>query len=210
VKDGLDVAMKRKPYIVALGGTLRANSSTEKAVALVLRSLEARGAEVRFFKGKDLDLPYYNPELPKRTAQAMQLIEQVRKADGLILATPSYHGGISGYVKNAIDYLEDLRDDTSAYLAGKPVGCIVSASGSQASVSTLVSLRSIVHALRGWPTPLGLAINTTQEPFNVDGSNRLQAISDRASIMGGEILEFVNARLTATVQAALTVERAAQ
>jgi FMN reductase len=84
----------------------------------------------------------------------------VRRADGIVIASPGYHGGVSGLVKNALDWVEELRADERPYFDGRPVGLIVVADGWQATVTTLVSLRSIVHALRGWPTPLGVAINT--------------------------------------------------
>jgi FMN reductase len=63
-------------------------------------------------------------------------------------------------VKNAIDLLEDTRGDERVYLDGMPVGCIVTAAGWQGCNTTLGALRSIVHALRGWPTPLGVTLNT--------------------------------------------------
>ena len=42
------------------------------------------------------------------------------------------------------------------------------ASGWQAATTTLVAFRSIVHALRGWPTPLGVCINTTAPAHEAD------------------------------------------
>ena len=71
------------------------------------------------------------------------------------------HGGPSGLIKNALDHLEELRDDERPYLDGRAIGCIVCAAGWQATATTLASLRSTVHALRGWPTPLGVTINST-------------------------------------------------
>ncbi len=76
-----------------------------------------------------------------------------------MICSPGYHGGVSGLVKNAIDWVEELREDERPYFDGRAVGLIVVADGWQATVTTLTSLRSIVHALRGWPTPLGVAIN---------------------------------------------------
>ena len=46
------------------------------------------------------------------------------------------------------------------YLADMPVGLIATAYGWQATGLTIAALRSIVHALRGWPTPFAAAINT--------------------------------------------------
>ena len=58
-----------------------------------------------------------------------------------------------------LDYLEELAGDERPYVDGLPVAGIVTASGWQAAVNTLRALRETVHALRGWPTPLGLAVN---------------------------------------------------
>jgi FMN reductase len=77
---------------------------------------------------------------------------------------------VSGLVKNAIDLLEDLRAEERVYLDGMPVGCIVTAAGWQGCNTTLAALRSIVHALRGWPTPLGVTLNTAGvKLFSNDG-----------------------------------------
>src|SRR3546814_6783254 len=75
------------------------------------------------------------------------LVAAVRDADGLILASPGYHGSISGLVKNAIDYLEETARDRRVYLHGLPVGLIATAFGWQATGGTLLAMRSIVHAL---------------------------------------------------------------
>lgn len=76
-------------------------------------------------------------------------------ADGIILASPADHGFVSGVVKNALDYVEDLADDPRCYFDGLAVGCIATGAGCEATVMTLEQLRAVAHALRGWPTPLG-------------------------------------------------------
>lgn len=145
---------------VGIGGTLSQNSSSEALLRLCLSSLERCGHQVEVFAGPRINLPMYDPKSPDRTPEARALIKAVRQADGIILASPGYHGGVSGLVKNAIDYIEDTVTDQRPYFDGMPVGCITAAFGQQAAVSTLMSLRGIVHALRGWPTPYGAAINT--------------------------------------------------
>jgi FMN reductase len=88
----------------------------------------------------------------------------------VIVATPGYHGSLSGLIKNALDSLEPLREDARPYLDGRAVGCIVVADGWQACGSALSHLRSIVHALRGWPTPLGATVNSALKPFDETGA----------------------------------------
>lgn len=64
----------------------------------------------------------------------------------------AHHGSVSGLIKNALDYIEDTTKEERVYLEGRTVGCIACAYGWQATGSTLNALRTIVHALRGWPT----------------------------------------------------------
>lgn len=148
------------PFIVGLGGTLRPASSTESALRIALDAAREHGARTALFGASTLArLPMYDPDHPP-VAEARELIDALRKADGVVIASPGYHGSVSGLVKNALDYVEDMRDDEQPYLSGRAVGCVTTAYGWQAAVTTLQTLRSIVHALRGWPTPLGAAINS--------------------------------------------------
>ena len=104
------------------------------------------------FGGADMArLPLYDPRATSRTADERAFVDAVRAASAVIIASPGYHGSISGVVKNALDLLEETAKDGRAYLADVPVGLIATAYGWQATGSTIAALRSIVHALRGWP-----------------------------------------------------------
>ncbi|HDZ72844.1 MAG TPA: NADPH-dependent oxidoreductase [Aurantimonas coralicida] len=157
------------PFIVGLGGTTREGSSSEQAVRYALLHAEELGARTRMFSGRELLLPMYSPERPERSNAAIALIEALRNADGIIVGSPAYHGSLSGLIKNALDYIEDMRDDDRIYLDGRTVGCVTCSYGAQAAGTTLMALRSIAHALRGWPTPLGVAINSSLCTFTSDG-----------------------------------------
>ena len=180
-----------KPLIVGIGGTTRPASSTDRAIRISLQAAEAAGARTHFFDGLFLSrLPHYVPEHPERNDEQRHLVDTVRRADGLIVASPGYHGGVSGLVKNALDLLDDLRDDERGYLDGRAVGCIVNAAGWQASVSTLASLRSIVHALRGWPTPFGATLNTSDRIFDANGTCTDDKIAAQLTLVGKQVVEF--------------------
>ena len=71
-------------------------------------------------------------------------------SDGLVIATPSYHGNVSSLVKNALDLLEDLSAAPRPYLEGRAVGCIVASAGLQAGCMTLSALWGSVHALHAF------------------------------------------------------------
>jgi FMN reductase len=176
------------PLIVGIGGTPREGSTTDLALLAALESAELAGTRTKFFGGAFLaSLPLYLPGGREPTSHEIELVETVREADGLIVATPGYHGGVSGLVKNALDLLEDLRDDARPYLDGRPVGCIVTAFGWQGCVTTLTALRSIVHALRGWPTPLGATLNTTETIFDAAGMCTQERSAAQLAIVGRQV-----------------------
>jgi FMN reductase len=198
IKTGkqMPVTMSRAPFIVGIGGAANPGSSTERALLLALAAAGKAGAETQMFDGAALSrLPHYLTPGTAESEDGRALVEAIRKADGIIIASPGYHGSISGLVKNAIDYIEETAKDARVYLDGVPVGLIATAYGWQATGSTLATLRSIVHALRGWPTPLGAAINSSGGIFK-DGVCTDEGASRQLDLVGHQVYEFARLRLT--------------
>jgi FMN reductase len=181
------VTLDRIPRILGLGGTTREGSTSERALRAALDLADRAGAHTDVLLARDLELPAYAPERELHEPRADRLLELVRRADGVILASPGFHGGPSGLIKNALDHLEELREDDRPYLEGRPVGCIVCAAGWQATATTLIALRSTVHALRGWPTPLGVTINSTPGP---DGGDPVTGASPQLALMVEQVIGF--------------------
>jgi FMN reductase len=196
-----------RPHIVGIGGTARPGSSSEKALRYALALADKLGADVELFDGASINLPMYTPESPVRTEAAQRMIAALRRAHGVILSTPCYHGSVSGLVKNALDYTEDMRQDTEPYLDGRAVGLIVCGHGWQSTGVVLSAFRSIVHALRGWPTPMGLAINTQVDRFDEEGAGIGEQSARQMAIMVGQVVEF--ARLRALLASLNTADVAA-
>lgn len=187
--------MREAPYVVGIGGTPRAGSSTETALRCALRAAEAVGARTALVAGAELaTLPLYDPEQPERGAVARRLVEELRAADGVVVASPGYHGSVSGLVKNALDYIEDLRDDPRAYLAGLPFGIIATGAGHQAIGSTLSALRDIAHALRAWPTPLGAGVRTAGRLFDEHGECLDERVAFQLRTVGEEVVSLARCR----------------
>lgn len=173
------------PHIVALGGTLRPESTTGRILAATLEMAEARGARTTLLTGEAICFPHYEPGNVEGNPAVMRYLEALRSADAVIVGSPGYHGTLSGLVKTALDYVEALSKDERPYFDGLPVGLVATAAGWQAAVSTLQALRTITHALRGWPTPMGLAINTA-EP-----GDAITKCSGPMGVMVGQIFNFL-------------------
>lgn len=189
----------RRPRVLCIGGSTRPGSSSEQAVRVAAAAAEAAGADVDLIVSRDLILPIYDTETSERSPEAQRFVAAVKSADAVIIASPGYHGAMSGMIKNALDYIEDLaRDEERPYLHGLPVGCIAVAYGWQATVSTLHSLRVTVHALRGWPSPLGATVNASGGVFDketgacTDDSARFQL-----ETVAQQVVEFAMLRVSA-------------
>lgn len=179
------------PLVVGVGGTIGGVSSTERALRIALDSAGRQGFRTRMFGGADMArLPLYDPKATSRTDAEREFVDTVRAASALIIASPGYHGSISGVVKNALDLLEETAGDKRPYLADMPVGLIATAYGWQATGSTIAALRSIVHALRGWPTPFAAAINTQLTKFDDAGGANEPAVVDQLALVGQQVARF--------------------
>jgi FMN reductase len=186
------------PVVVGIGGSTSAESTTSQLLVRALDLASARGARTLAFTGPDLAvLPIFSTaEAHSASPAAAALVSAVRDADSVIIATPGYHGGMSGLVKNAIDQLEMLRDDPRPYLDGRAVGAIVAAAGWQACGSTLAAVRSTIHALRGWPTPFGVTVNSAEQHADADGMFEPR-VNGALEIMVGQLLDFTSWRAAA-------------
>ncbi|MFE7552928.1 NADPH-dependent FMN reductase [Streptomyces gardneri] len=193
--------MHRIVNVVGVGGSSRPGSTAEQALRVVLDAAEQRGASVQLIAGPALAMPLYDPRHGATAPQARRLLSAIAGADGLVLASPAYHGGISGLVKNALDHVEELREDARPYFSERPVGCVAVAQGWQGAVSTLAALRDVTHSLRGWPTPLGAAINTSTPCFSPAGDCKDPHVQEHLEAIAAQVVEFATMRVLAASRA---------
>lgn len=184
--------MTSQPFIVGIGGTSRPGSSSELALRACMAAVAAHGARTEIHSGDALDLPLYSGGA--LSAKAQRIVDAIARCDGLILSSPSYHGALSGAMKNLLDHVEELRGDARPYLDGRAVGAIVCAYGAQAIGTTLVGLRSIVHALRGWPTPMAAGINSSLKVFDEEGRCVDPSVSAQLDLVAAQVWEFASMR----------------
>lgn len=183
------------PLIVGIGGTSRPNSTSELSVKCALRAAEAMGARTRLIDGALISgLPLYVPGRTERSEDEIAFVDAVRACDGVIVASAGYHGSITGPIKNALDLLEDLARDERPYLDGCAFGAIVTAFGWMACGTTLVTMRSIAHALRAWPTPYGAAFVAQGKMFEDDGAAVDPQVGEQVGRVARQVVDFARWR----------------
>lgn len=152
--------------ILLMGGSLRAASVSEQVMSACAVMVSGAGDAVSMLTARDLVLPLYDPDRPERSAAARRLVTALRLADGIIIVTPTYHGAMSGLLKNALDYAEDLDRDDPPYLQDRVVGCVAVAWGERGGATAVDNLRTTVQALHGWTTPMSVVVNSADTPFH--------------------------------------------
>jgi FMN reductase len=159
--------------IVGIGGSLRPNSSSYQALAVAIQRVQALGADTQILDLRQMQLPFCNgeddyPDYP----DVIKLREAVAQADGLILATPEYHGSVSGVLKNALDLM------SFAQLSDKVTG-LISVLGGQSNSNALNDLRVIMRWVHGWVIPEQIAIGQSWKAFSEDGKLLDEKLSQR-------------------------------
>ncbi len=159
--------------IVGIAGSLRPNSYTHLALQIAVQRLEALGAEVEVLDLRQLQLPFCNGgEDYSEYPDVQRLQDTVSNADGLILATPEYHGSVSGVLKNSLDLMSFEQ------LSGKITG-LISVLGGQSNSNALNDLRLIVRWVHAWCIPEQIAIGQAWKAFSPEGKLIDEKLSQR-------------------------------
>jgi FMN reductase len=180
-----DTAVQRIT-VVGLGGSLAERSASFAALRIAVEGAAEAGADTRLLDIRALDLPLFVPGMTAPDA-ARDMAEAVHRAHGLLWSSPLYHGSISGAFKNALDWLELLRDRTPPYLTDKVVG-LISAAGGVQGLQAVNTMEFVVRALRGWAVPLVLPIPRAAQAFDEEGHPRDPATGAQLTALGREVV----------------------
>lgn len=169
--------------IVGIAGSLRPNSYTHQALNLAAQGVEAMGASVEVLDLRTMTLPFCDggDEYPGYP-DVQRLQDAVKAADGLILATPEYHGSVSGVLKNALDLM------SFEHLSNKVAG-LISVLGGQSNSNALNDLRLIVRWVHGWVIPEQVAIGQAWKAFGPDGKLIDEKLSERFDQFAQSLVE---------------------
>ncbi len=159
------------------------------ALKVALRIAEEEGAHTRLAAIRDLDLPMYNGErhLSDYPTTLTWLLDEVRAADGFVICSPTYHGTISGAVKNVLDSLEFLASDQPRYLGGKAVALL--GYGGASAMNVINSLYHTVRTLNAHVVPTVVILSRDQlDRDNVDLKDA--ATRRRLTMMLREVIDL--------------------
>ncbi len=158
--------------ILGVAGSMRAESYSAKALRMALNHAKKYGAEVRILDlGKTL-LPLRDPSAPA-PEQVEQVAFSVAWADAFILASPDYHGSVSGTLKNFLDHFYKE-------FGGKLFGYIVASH--EKGLTAMDQMRTVMRQCYAWSMPYGVSVNgehdfANSQLVNGDVSERIEMMS---------------------------------
>ncbi|MDQ3961166.1 MAG: NAD(P)H-dependent oxidoreductase [Thermoproteota archaeon] len=170
--------MKNAFNVLGVAGSTRQGSYSTRALKIALDHAKSHGAEVRLLELNRTVLPLYDPSAPA-SKEVEHAAEAIAWADAFILASPDYHGSISGALKNFLDHFYEE-------FAGKVFGYIVASH--EKGLTVMDQMRTAVRQCYGWSMPYGVSINGPQDfTGNEIGNARL---SSRLRMMTRDLVVY--------------------
>lgn len=144
-------------HIVAVCGSLRNGSLTRRALSWAVKPLLHRDdVTLDIIDPRHLDLRF--PGQDGADELEKDIIARVSRADGVLLATPEYHGSFSSVLKALLDAM-----GYPSALAGKPVALIGVAAGRPGAVKSLDHLRSVCAHMGAIVLPYPVSVPIAHE-----------------------------------------------
>ena len=178
-----------KLNVLGVGSSMRHGSYSTTALNMILDMAKGNEAETKLLDLRQTNLPMLYATKDD-TYEIVQVTKLVEWADAYILATPDYHGSMSGSLKNFLDYFW-------SEFAGKTFGYIVASH--EKGLTVMDQMRTAVRQCYGWSIPYGISINPEEDfddkrkVINRKLSSRLDMLA-RDLVVYGKLIrkQFVN------------------
>ena len=166
--------------ILGVGSSMREGSCSTLAVKIVLDFARRHGAEIRLLDLRQTKLPMYDPNSESNDPQIQKVEEDVNWADAFVLATPDYHGSMSGSMKNFLDHFW-------SEFAGKTFGYLCTSH--EKGLTVMDQMRTAVRQCYGWSLSYGASINP-DEDFNSKGEITNARLSLRMEMLARDLAVY--------------------
>jgi len=173
--------------IAGICGSLNPAGKTRAALAKALEGAAEYNAEIQLIELRDYELVFFGSVASEDYPEDVQrLRKQLRDAQGIIIATPEYHGSLTGALKNMFDLMSVEEFET------KIVGLVGVAGGHLGAIHALNGLRTICRNLHCWVLPQEVSIAESGKAIGVDGSVVDKDLEDRLLNVGRQVVKFAS------------------
>ncbi len=188
--------MTHQPKILAFAGSLRRDSSNKKALRIAVEGAKNNGADVTLIDLRDFPVPLYDGDLESESGlpeNAIDLQELMLTHDGFLIASPEYNSGISGVLKNYIDWTSRPRGEyaAGACYADKVTVVLSASPGGLGGIRALPNVRSILGSMGVLVLPDEFALGKAHEAFNDDGTAKSDFVREKLENLGKALTDFI-------------------
>ncbi|MEM8599691.1 MAG: NAD(P)H-dependent oxidoreductase [Bacteroidota bacterium] len=169
--------------IVCISGTNRPGNYTAFALGVVERELQARGATTTLFDTRTLTLAFPGSS---PTPDGVALQDAIEEADGVVLATPEYHGTFAAMTKLVIENL-----GYPSKLAAKPMALVGVASGRIGAIKSLEQLRGVCAHVGALVLPSAISIAGVRKAFTDEGVCTDPQVEEVLQRVATSLLSFI-------------------
>ncbi|MCR4336437.1 MAG: NAD(P)H-dependent oxidoreductase [Candidatus Omnitrophica bacterium] len=182
----------KKISIAVIGGSLRPQSYTMKALNIIVQELQRHPhVVIEMIDPRDLPLSLALPGSPSQASFEESLKKRVSSAMGFILATPEYHGSCSSIIKLIIENF-----GYPSVLEGKPVALVGVADGQIGAVKALEHLQSTCIHIGALVLPGAVSIAHVQNLFNAHGHCLDKDIEKRLRGLANHLIQYVGKHIS--------------
>jgi NAD(P)H-dependent FMN reductase len=165
--------------LLGVSGSLRDHSTGLHALSFLLDAAQEFGAQTRLLDLRQADLPMYNPDA-KPDARVARVQADVTWAEAFVLASPDYHGSMSGAMKNFLDYHWHE-------FSGKLFGYICASQ--EKGLTVMEGMRTAVWNCYGWSLPYGVSLHGKHD-LTTDGRIENPALASRLRMSARDIVTY--------------------
>lgn len=173
-------------------GCLRRDSFNYRLLKAAGEIAGASGIDVSLADQKDLNLPLYNLDIENQgfSPEIMKVVEGVKNADILIMASPEYNYSISPVLKNALDWCSRYKPNP---LTGKVAVVMGASNGNFGTIRMQYHLRQVLTSLNMnvLPQPQVFMTNVNDDSFDSNGLVKDQKLQDQIRLLVTRSAEFV-------------------
>lgn len=166
--------------ILGISGSMHERSHARRALILTLEGAERIGGKIRLLDLRETPLPMFSPEARDFGPLYHAARESVLWADAFVLATPDYHGAMSGAIKNFLDYFWHE-------FMGKLFGVIVASHEKGLTVQDEV--RTVIRQCYGWSLPYGVDVHTKRD-FTAEGELAHEPLRHRIEMFAQDLVVY--------------------